>query len=348
MSGTIRKRFWTAVRHEPDGNGYRIMLDERPLKVPAGPVLRLQSEALALAVAGEWSLAGGRIGDVFGPDMLPLTRLAGTQQERVAPRRQAVVETLLGYVSGDLLCYRAAYPDMLAERQQAAWQSWLEWCADRHGARLAVGHGVMPVEQPATATAALERALHAQSDAALTGLGVLVPILGSLVLGLAVAEGVLGAETATDLALLDELYQQEHWGADADTAQRQIALHEETRDAARFIMLSGKPTDGRSEIGQRWLIEGRVQGVGYRMWLVEAARALGLMGWVRNLGDGRVEALLSGPEQAVSQLLVAANVGPVAADVTAIAAEVWTDPVAPVGFTQAASSDEPLASYSSR
>lgn len=343
MSGTIRKRFWTAVSHEPDGDGYRIMLDERPLKVPGGPVLRLQSEALALAVAGEWSLAGGRVGDVFGPDMLPLTRLAGTQQERVAPRRQAVVETLLGYADGDLLCYRAAYPDMLVERQRATWDPWLDWFADRHGARLLVGHGVMPVEQPATATAALQQALQTQTDAVLTGLGVLVPILGSLVLGLAVADGALGAEAATDLALLDELYQLDHWGADADTSQRQAALLLEALEAAQFMTLSGKATRDSSETSQRWLIGGRVQGVGYRMWLVAEAQALGLAGWVRNLGDGRVEALLRGSEQAVSRLLAAAYQGPAAAHVSEIGVEIWTGPVAPVEFAQASSAHAPLA-----
>ena len=332
------------MRHEPDGDGYRIMLDERPLKVPGGPVLRLQSEALARAVAEEWSLAGSRVGDVFGPDMLPLTRLAGTQQERVAPRRQAVVGALLGYADGDLLCYRATHPDMLVERQQAGWQPWLDWFADRHGVRLLVGRGVMPVEQPATASAALERALHTQADAALTGLGVLVPILGSLVLGLAVAEGALSPEAATDLALLDESYQLERWGADADTSQRQAALLQETLEAARFMTLSDETTRGASETSQRWLVEGQVQGVGYRMWLVAEARTLGLAGWVRNLADGRVEALLRGPEQAVSQLLAASYRGPAAAVVTVIEVEIWTGPVAPVGFTQASSAQGPLAS----
>ncbi|NPD69717.1 hypothetical protein HN018_10575 [Lichenicola cladoniae] len=348
MSGTIRKRFWTAVRHEPDGDRYRIMLDERPLKVPGGPLLRLQSEALAAAVSDEWTRAGGQVGDAFGPEMLPLTRLAGTQQERVAPRRPAVVSALLGYVDGDLLCYRATYPEVLLERQQGAWEPWLDWCAARHGARLVVGQGVMPLVQPVDATTALEQALHAQSDAALTGLGVLVPILGSLVLGLAVADGALGADAATGLALLDETYQLEHWGADADTSQRQAALLQEAREAERFMTLSVGAGRGPPGTLQRWLIEGRVQGVGYRMWLVAEARLLGLTGWVRNLRDGRVEALLQGPEQAVSNLLAAAHVGPMAARVTGIATELRTDPIAPVGFTQASSSDQPLEPYSSR
>lgn len=344
MSGTIRKRFWTSVRHEPDGNLFRIMLDERPLNVPGGPVLRLQSKALAQAVANEWSLAGGQIGDVVGPDMLPLTRLAGTQQERVAPRRHAVVETLLSYANGDLLCYRATYPDRLVERQQAGWQPWLDWCANRHQARLLARHGVMPLEQPADATAALEQVLRTHTDAALTGLGVLVPVLGSLVLGLAVAEDAIGAEEATDLAMLDELYQMENSGSDADILHRQAVVRQETLEAVRFMMLSAEPTDAPSGIRQRWLIGGRVQGVGYRMWLVAEAQALGLTGWVRNLGDGRVEALLDGPEQAVSQLLAASYRGPVSASVTEIEVEIWTKPVATGGFTQTSSAQRPMDS----
>lgn len=70
---------------------------------------------------------------------------------------------------------------------------------------------------------------------------------------------------------------------------------------------------------RRLLIEGRVQGVGYRDWLVREATRLGLSGWVRNRADGRrVEAVVAGEEPAVQALLTACRRGPLLARVERI------------------------------
>jgi|TARA_B100000315_G_scaffold110835_1_gene101696 acylphosphatase len=83
------------------------------------------------------------------------------------------------------------------------------------------------------------------------------------------------------------------------------------------------------------LIQGRVQGVWYRGWTVEAARALGLSGWVRNRSDGAVEAVFSGPAPDVDAMLNHCHQGPPAAQVQSVSAEVWNEPVA-AGFRQIA------------
>lgn len=61
---------------------------------------------------------------------------------------------------------------------------------------------------------------------------------------------------------------------------------------------------------------GRVQGVGYRNWAMDTARGLGLRGWVRNRSDGAVEAILSGPPDAVGAMIEACRRGPSAARVS--------------------------------
>jgi acylphosphatase len=61
---------------------------------------------------------------------------------------------------------------------------------------------------------------------------------------------------------------------------------------------------------QRIIVSGRVQGVSYRDWTVRTAKKFGLVGWVRNLSDGRVEILADGEEDAIGQLVEACQEGP--------------------------------------
>ncbi len=65
----------------------------------------------------------------------------------------------------------------------------------------------------------------------------------------------------------------------------------------------------------RVVVHGRVQGVWFRGWTLDEARALGLNGWVRNRRDGTVEALFQGPDLAVASMIEACRNGPPAAKV---------------------------------
>lgn len=68
-------------------------------------------------------------------------------------------------------------------------------------------------------------------------------------------------------------------------------------------------------VSKRVIVAGHVQGVWYRGWTVQRAQALNLAGWVRNLSDGRVEALFHGPPEQVEAMVAACRQGPPAARV---------------------------------
>ena len=70
-----------------------------------------------------------------------------------------------------------------------------------------------------------------------------------------------------------------------------------------------------AEIARHVRLTGRVQGVFFRAWAQEQARALGVTGWVRNCPDGRVEAHVEGDEQAVEQIIEKMRSGPPSAQV---------------------------------
>jgi acylphosphatase len=84
---------------------------------------------------------------------------------------------------------------------------------------------------------------------------------------------------------------------------------------------------------KRLVISGRVQGVGYRQWMVEKARELGISGWVRNRLDGSVEALVAGDVAAVEELLRLCRRGPRFAEVVSIEEDL-ADPPEHFGFRQ--------------
>ncbi len=74
-------------------------------------------------------------------------------------------------------------------------------------------------------------------------------------------------------------------------------------------------------------IQGRVQGVGYRYWVVRQAGLIGIEGWVRNRRDGSVEAVLSGAPDALRRMVETCHEGPPMARVTGVRETPYDDPV---------------------
>jgi chaperone required for assembly of F1-ATPase len=212
VTWTPQRRFWRQAAVRREGDGFAVDLDDRPLRTPAKAPLLLPTRALAEALAGEWNALDRAI----DPARLPLTRAANAAIDRVARERDAVVAAIAAYGATDLTCYRAAEPEALRARQAAAWDPWLAWAARELGARLEPVTGLIPRDQPAPSLAALRAAVARLDPFALTALNELVTLSGSLVLGLAVARGALPADEAWALSRIDEAWQVEHWGVDAE------------------------------------------------------------------------------------------------------------------------------------
>lgn len=231
-SGWSMKRFWAAAGVAERPEGWAVLLDGRPVKTPAKLPLVLPTEALARAVAEEWDAQQGEV----RPALMPLTRTANSAIDKVASMAAAVVEEIARYGGTDLLCYRATGPAALIARQAAAWDPWLDWVAGQ-GAALRVTTGIVHVAQPEVSLGRLSARVSARSHFELAALYDLVAITGSLVLGLAVAEGRLEAGDAFDLARLDEDWQAEHWGVDDEAAESAAMKRQAMRDAGRFLRL---------------------------------------------------------------------------------------------------------------
>lgn len=232
------RRFWSKAAPANGGaGGFHILLDDRPMRLPGGAPLSVSNAALARAIAEEWQAAGAESGELTWADV-PLTRLAGTAQERIAADPEPVIQAIARYGESDLLCYRAEGPEALVHRQALLWQPWLDWAALELDAPLRITKHVAHVAQPAGSLRALRHAVAAHTPFGLAALGVAVPALGSLVLGLAMAAGRLDAPAAHALSVLDETFQEELWGRDAEAASRRGAIAADIVLTARLLELS--------------------------------------------------------------------------------------------------------------
>jgi chaperone required for assembly of F1-ATPase len=227
------KRFYRKAEVVSAVSGYGIALDGKLIKTAGKRDLIVPTAALAAAVAAEWDAQQEEV----RPATMPLTGLAVRAIDRVASERQAVVQQVANYAATDLVCYRAAHPPALAVRQQAVWQPLIDWAVLRFDAPLAVTAGVIPKGQSAESLRALAAAADEKDNFALAALQLATAACGSLVIALALLEGHLDAGEAFAASQLEESFQIEVWGEDAEQAERRRALAADIQAAAQLISL---------------------------------------------------------------------------------------------------------------
>lgn len=229
------KRFYANAGVEERDGGFAVLLDGRPIRTPAGAPLVVPTRPLAETIAAEWAAQG----ETVQPATMPAMQLASTAIDRVATQREAIIAELMRYAETDLLCYQADKPAELVSRQAAVWQPVVDWAMLRFDAGLRVTTGILPVAQSAEALAALRRAVETYDEWRLCAVQSATAACGSLLLALAVAERRLSGEQAYEASQLDELFQTELWGEDAEAAQRRAILRKDVLAVEAFLAAMG-------------------------------------------------------------------------------------------------------------
>lgn len=228
----LPRRFYKEVSVGEAEDGFRILLDGRPVRTPARAIFAVPTRALGEAVAEEWRRQETEI----NPHAMPLTRLINVALDGVARDPEASAAEIVRYAGTDLICYRAEGPERLVERQGAHWDPVLDWLRTEHGARFILSAGIVHVTQPEETLARIDRMVP-REPLRLAALVSLTSLMGSALLPLALFAGRLTPAAGWAAAHVDEDWNVEQWGEDDLAAERRAARQVEMQAAADILRL---------------------------------------------------------------------------------------------------------------
>jgi len=232
MKTPLPKRFYKTASVVPIEGGFAVHLDGKPVRTPGKALLALPTEAAAVLVAGEFAEQG----ETINPVTMPVMRLVNTTIDGVANDPQAVLEDILRFASSDLLCYRADAPQGLVERQNEQWDPVIDWARTTLGARFNLAEGIIHVEQPRETIAVLGSHLNQRAEPLrLAAIHLMTSLTGSALLALAVDFGELDADSAWAAGHVDEDWQIEQWGQDAEAVARRAARKRDMMAAVSLL-----------------------------------------------------------------------------------------------------------------
>jgi len=236
MRPALPKRFYEAVSIGEAGGRYAVLLDGRPARTKSKAVLSGPNMAVAEQLAAEWAAQTGEI----NPATMPATRIVHAALDHVENAMAEVRADILKYAASDLVCYRAADPARLVERQAQHWDPVLAHIRARYGAGFLLSEGITFVTQPGESLERLAPRLEAISDPiALSALHVLTTVSGSALVAIAVADGALDADSGFDAGECDADYEASVWGIDEEAAQRRALRLADFRAATALLRAIG-------------------------------------------------------------------------------------------------------------
>ena len=227
----LPKRFYKSVA-VTDQLG--IALDGRTVKTPLKAALVLPNRALAEAVAAEWDAQV----DVINPHAMPLTKLANTAIDRAIPERPKIAAEILEFAGSDMVCYRAEAPVGLVLRQTTHWDPIMDWARSDLNVSFATVSTITHKRQLPAALKAMETHITSLDPFSFVAVHNLTTLTGSALLAAMVASGKIPLDAAWLVANVDEDWQIETWGQDAEANSRRAGRFNEFSACVRFVNLA--------------------------------------------------------------------------------------------------------------
>lgn len=234
MSEWQARVFWEEVEVIPLENGFGITLDSKLVKTPKQYTLKVPTKSLALGIEKEFLSQH----EVINPNTMEFTRLANTAIDQVTPHRERIVHSLTEYAHTDLLYHFAPEPQELTEIQEKNWKPLIQWIESTLGVSINSGYGIMPIHQHPETIEVFQGELKKMNNFLLTSFSDIVPLLGSLILGLALLRGLKTVEETWHLSRIDTDYQSTKWGKDHEDLAAEALKKKDFIKAYEFAMCS--------------------------------------------------------------------------------------------------------------
>ena len=228
------KRFWSEVSvGEAAGDlgaGWQVRLDGRGVLTQGKRAQVVPSRALAELLAGEWAAQGEDV----DPASFRHRDMADYAIDMIASGTDDIPGKLLAFLETDTLCYRADPDEPLYRRQQEVWEPILSAFEAREGIRLERASGIIHKPQDGAALASIRRLVDTLDPPTLAAVFAMTSLSASLTIGLSALEDDADPEALWDAASLEEDWQVELWGEDAEATQRRERRLADFLNAFRF------------------------------------------------------------------------------------------------------------------
>ena len=228
------KRFYKAASVAQEADGWRVLLDTRPVRTQGGRAQIVPTRALAEAMAAEWE---GQPAEI-DPALFVFRDMADFAIDAIALDRAEALAATLPFAETDTLCYRAEPDTALYDHQIAVWDPILAAAEARYGVRFTRVCGIIHAPQSPATLAAMQAEIAAQDDFTLAALRNMSSLAASLVVALAALQPGADVDALWAAASLEEEWQANLWGREEEAEKRRRLRRVAFAAAREFARLS--------------------------------------------------------------------------------------------------------------